>query len=99
MTFTDDDLKRLKGAILAILKEDGRTSIYLQMIQVTSLLARLEAAELGVASLQAIGALPEGYCFCPSDRDANSSHNKNHVGECFDARKAIQAWRKSAGKP
>lgn len=39
-----------------------------------------------LAAAQAVGVLPEGYCFCSSDRDALKS---KHEPECRDLRAAI----------
>jgi hypothetical protein len=42
-------------------------------------------------ALQAIGALPDGYCFCPEGRGGGEVNNfgNAHTGECEDARNAI----------
>lgn len=39
-------------------------------------------------ALAALGALPDGYCFCPSDRDAWKPEDQ-HTGECRAARAAL----------
>lgn len=41
-----------------------------------------------VGAVQADGCLPDGYCFCPENRDA---HKAEHVGECRDLREALTA--------
>ncbi len=38
-----------------------------------------------ISALQALGVLPEGYCFCQENRDALKPDAK-HVGECQEAR-------------
>lgn len=48
----------------------------------------LHAAALDLlTALEALGAKPEGYCFCPFVADTDLSH----TGECQDARDAIAA--------
>lgn len=42
-------------------------------------------------ALESLGALPDGYCFCPENRDAGK---EDHTGECHLARGAINKARK-----
>lgn len=37
-------------------------------------------------ALQGLGTMPDGYCFCPHERDPGK---QNHAGECAAARAAI----------
>jgi len=45
-----------------------------------------------VESVQALGAMPEGYCFCSSNRIGSDS--KIHEPECRDLRAAIAEFGK-----
>lgn len=47
-----------------------------------------------VAAAQALGAMPEGYCFCSSNRIGDDS--KVHEPECRDLRAAIA---RATGEP
>lgn len=47
----------------------------------------LEAAPELLEAAQALGAMPEGYCFCSKDRIGDDS--KKHEPECADLRAAI----------
>lgn len=48
-----------------------------------------EAVPELLVSLQALGVMPEGYCFCfGNNRDALKP-DAEHTGECLDARAAI----------
>ena len=49
-----------------------------------------QAAELATlrAAAQALGAMPEGYCFCSKDRIGDDS--KTHEPECADLRIALK---------
>jgi len=52
----------------------------------------LEAENVAlVKSIQALGAMPEGYCFCfGNERDPNKPEHE-HTGECRDLRSALKA--------
>lgn len=43
-------------------------------------------------ALEALGALPDGYCFCHRNRDAHKPEHE-HTGECREARAAIERRR------
>lgn len=50
---------------------------------------RLRWAEgKALSALEALGALPEGYCFCQKNRDAMKPWPQ-HTGECQTARMAL----------
>ena len=55
-------------------------------------LARIERLEADKAELMealtALGVMPDGYCFCHQNRDPLKTE-KEHTGECRDARAAI----------
>lgn len=48
-----------------------------------------EIVERLVEAIQALGAMPEGYCFCSKDRIGDDS--KIHEPECRDLRRALAA--------
>ena len=48
------------------------------------------------AALEALGAMPEGYCFCfHNDRDPRKSiaDGRRHTGECLHALRALEEAR------
>lgn len=49
-----------------------------------------QAAELERlrSAIEALGAMPEGYCFCSKDRIGDDS--KTHEPECADLREALK---------
>jgi hypothetical protein len=88
MTFTDNDLERLKNEIFV----DHTCIHHGRPLDLGALIARLDAAEECAEALQALGTYPGGYCFC---RDGRSSGEFNafgnaHTGECEDAREALR---------
>ncbi len=77
MTFTDDDLKRLKELMFTEFEIED-----IDAQNILNLLARLEAAERAIFSLQII----RGCCLM----------DKTHFHGDEDS--LVKAWRKSAGK-
>ena len=47
----------------------------------------LERVQVLRAALEALGAMPDGYCFCRAFRDPDK---ENHSGECAQARAALK---------
>lgn len=85
MTFTDDDLKRLKDAINSLFTqmEPGDRYLNIERHDVKALLARLEAAE-----------------WCASNLDANHDvlEGVNDEDDMALIDDALKAWRKAKGE-
>ena len=54
------------------------------------LLASLGVTEL-VKSIQALGTMPDGYCFCFGHERNPNKPDHLHTGECWDLRSALKA--------
>ena len=52
-----------------------------------------QPSEAVVVAAQALGSMPEGYCFCSTDRIGDDS--KAHEPECADLRAALAAMEAS----
>jgi hypothetical protein len=94
VSFSDDDLKRLKEADIAnqrrIDATGGEGAIVLTRIQFEALLARLEAGDRCFNYLRAfdLGELPEG------DKVQWTFPKEFYIA----LRDALEAWRKACGK-
>lgn len=91
MSFSDEDLKRLKENIKS---REGKYSplVYVDRYDAKALLARLEAAENGMEALE---GLLEAVL---KDSKENCSMSGFTGAREFDARHALKAWRKAAGR-
>jgi hypothetical protein len=88
MTFTDDDLKRLKEFLLA---QDPSDPEFMPKTYL-ALLARLEAAEKLWEALRNRGA-----CYCET-YEGKRTIDLDHTRQCKEEVEIVKAWREAAGK-
>lgn len=92
MSFTDDDLKRLKDLVEMNRLGSIRIAPEMTVDQLKALLARLEAAECGLLSAWSV----EDMLHIPEELGASASKTCLNAIDKF--REDYFAWRKAAGK-
>jgi len=99
MTFTDEDLKRLKEKITEGIKEqDGCLTVFMDHAQ--ALLARLEAAENTITAERCPDCPDQGWYWYrqPSTEDAGQAQCQYCFVTPNSLFHALEAWKKAAGK-